>query len=307
MNTSPSVSKPAGPRLDDRALLVWTLESGSREEVDHPVRRREASVRGELARGRSYQVRDLVEPRDGYDAGIEAATAAALPVWSKAYAAFVLHGFEVQEADAELALASLRPWTDRNPLIEAIILTHDRLAAELDPLHAASPGDILYLAAAWPMDLRPREPYFAGRAVAELVKQNQILTDELDKARRKFSEGFDTSVTHHKKRAVKAALAARAEIYLSMLANHHYSHLIGNTTAIANELRTLLTTVFPKAPKAPAVISPKHERKSVIVLSVDSIAEMLERGWEAAEIAGTDGKKGPKKGSKKGSKKGEIS
>lgn len=300
MNTSSSVSKPAGPRLDDRALLVWMLESGSREEVDHPVRRREASVRGELARGRSYQVRDLVEPRDGYDAGIEAATAAALPVWSKAYAAFVLHGFEVQEADAELALASLRPWTDRNPLIETIVLTHDRLAAELDPLHAASPGDILYLAAAWPTDLRPHEPYFAGRAVAELVKQNQTLADELQKARRKFSEGFDTSVTHHKKRAVKAALAARAEICLGVLANDRYPDLIGNKTAIAKKLADLLIKELGIDQKIPGKIGRKLQRKSKIVLSTESIAEMLERGWKAADVPGTDGKKGPKKGSKNG-------
>ncbi len=300
MNTSSSVPKPADPRFNDRASLVWMLESGSLEEDDHPVRRREASVRGELARGRSYQVRDLVEPRDSYDAGIEAATAAALPVWSKAYAAFILHGFEVQEADAELALASLKPWTDRNPLIETIVLTHDRLAAELDPLHAASPGDILYLAATWPTDLRPREPYFAGRAVAELVKQNQTLADELGKTRRKFSEGFDTSVTRHKKRAVKAALAARAEICLGVLANHHFRHLTGNKTAIANELTKLLIGQLGSDQKIPGKIGRKLERKSKVVLSTESIGDMLERGWGAADVPGTDGKKGPKKGSKNG-------
>lgn len=256
-------------------------------------------MRGELARGRSYQVRDLVEPRDSYDAGIEAATAAALPVWSKAYAAFILHGFEVQEADAELALASLQPWKDRNQLVKTILTTHDQLAKELDPLHAASPSDILYLAAAWPPNVRPREPYFAGLAVAELVKQNQTLAQELDKARRKISEGFNSGAARYKQRAAKTALAERAEIYLGILANHHYSHLVGNTTAIASEMVTLLTNILGVDRQIFGSIGRKQELKSKIVLSVESIAEMLERGWKAAGVPGTDGKKGPKKGSKK--------
>lgn len=163
------------PRSDDRASVMWRLQSGSNDGDDHPAHRLRLKLSGGLARQRSYAVRDLLATRDL--AAVKAA--ATMPSWNIAFAAFILNGFQVEESEADLALASLRRHQNPNQLVDCIVKSHDRLSADLAPVHAAAPRDILFFAATWLLELRPRSAFFAWGALTELIEQHESLLQEV--------------------------------------------------------------------------------------------------------------------------------
>ena len=206
--------------------------------------------------------------------------------WSLAYASFLLHGFEVPEAEADLAVEFLRQHRARNQLIEAIVRAFDQLTVDLKPLNRAAPSDVLYVVATWPEDLRPRNPFFAWQALDHLLEQNRVLTEELEAARSRWIAPIAKAIHGAKGRAIKEARTIRAEIYLAVLAKEHFRDLQGNTSAMAEKLIELVARGIGG--------NEIGQGKSQVLLSKQQISKTLEDGWKAAAMPGGDRKKGPK-------------
>jgi hypothetical protein len=228
----------ADPRSDDRASVIWRLQSGSSNGDDHPAHRHRLRLNGGLARQRSYAVRDLLAARDL--AAVK--SAATMPSWNIAFAAFMLNGFQVEESEADLALASLRRDQNPNQLIDCIVRTHDQLAADLDPVHAAAPGDILFFAATLPLELRPRSAFFAWGALTELIEQHESLLEEVERLRRRGFGSVNEGAGHRHDRlnkALKKTVTDRAETYMAVLALDRFA-TADSTAEIARDLNTLV-------------------------------------------------------------------
>ncbi len=258
------------PRSDDRASVLWRLRSGSPEgNSDHPVHKRRLQISGGVAHRRSYEVRDLISEND-----LDSIKAAhAMPLWSAAFAAFILNGFQLEVADAELALASLRTGQNPNQLVNCIVRTHDHLLRDLSGLHSAAPADICFLAATWPADLRPREPYAAWGALSELLSQHSDLLKEVQRLRKsRFATINEGAGARHDrlKKALKETVTDRAETYLAILALEHFAD--ATTTAdIAEKLNKLVEG---------RAGNPKIGENSKLLLSPDRLRRRLQDVWD---------------------------
>jgi hypothetical protein len=101
------------------------------------------------------------------------------PAWSAAFAAFVLHGYILDESRAHDALTIIKRSASKPAEGLKVLESYRRLRDELDPNVEDSPAAILHLVSAWPERLQPSAAYFAWAALKYIINENDKLRNTL--------------------------------------------------------------------------------------------------------------------------------
>lgn len=220
----------------DREEIVWSLNSGSTDGDESATARARAQLRGRYTKHKSYSVTDLWQ-RSAAEAGDAVGTITQMELWSKAYASFFLNGFDLLMEGAEFAIERLQSASLKNNSVAArIITTHERLAHDLHPEHAAAPESIAVHVATWPEEIFPQDPWAAHWLSQEIRDQNAILVEENARLRKIYSDAFNKSGVEVKRRAVKSTSLDRAHVYMVLLARRLFPEVCDNPTGIADEI-----------------------------------------------------------------------
>lgn len=205
------------------------------------------------------------------------------PSWSCAYAAFLLNGFQLDQADADDTLDRLVRLREPGPLGERILAAHDQMTTQLQPRHMAPPREILWLMTGWSSDIRPQSPMFLWEALDIAREENARLTALLSKARKVF----DGEMAAGRRRLPSQSTRSRLQIYMAVLAQTHFG-IRGNPT----KLGTLVVSLLERT------IGEGHRFAGGRLTIVESarMTALIKEGLELAGLEGSDGKRGPKGG-----------
>jgi hypothetical protein len=280
---------------DQRTWLVRYLGSGSPDAEIHPVRLHERNIAGRLPISRSFKATDLVDSAGNARDLAQFQAAASLPSWGLAFAAFTLHGFCVDAAEAEGALHKLRRANATDSTAALIVATHDQLQRDFASMLAAEPRDILHAAARWPCRLTPRATFFALLAFEALRAQYRALSEELDSGRHQFAKAFTESSKSHKaerSKEIKRTVTKRFELYLAALSWCHFNEgaprLAGAAHGAAPIGAKMAATELNKL-IGPLSGNPRIDANTELLWSDDRLARILATAWNEMGLPKADG------------------
>lgn len=103
------------------------------------------------------------------------------PAWSAAFAAFVLHGYILDESRAHDALTIIKRSASKPAEGLKVLESYRRLRDELDPKVEDSPAAILHLVSTWPERLQPSAAYFSWATLKYALRENDRLRRTIEK------------------------------------------------------------------------------------------------------------------------------